>query len=1082
VNRAVAWFASNHVAANLLMALVVVGGLLQLPSVKREVFPEIALPVISVSVPYPGASPSEVEDAVCVRVEEVLQGLQGIKRIHSTASEGHGTVSVELLAGEDERLRLDQIRSRVDGIETFPDEVERPVVSQADLRFQVLTVAVSGNVDERTLKRLGERARDEIASLPGVTDVDLVATRPYEIAIEVSEDALRRHGLTLDQIAAAVERSSLDLPGGSIKTDGGEILIRTLGQARSATDFEQLVLVSRADGTRLLLGDVGRVVDGFTESDELTLFDGEPAVLVQVYRVGQQSALEIAATIERYLTERRESLPEGVHFTLAQNDARFLRGRLDTLLSNAGSGFVLVFVVLALFLRLRLALWVSLGIPVAFLGALALLPTFDVSINLISLMGFIVVLGIVVDDAIVVGEHTCTEQARTGDGLRGAVLGASGVGTPVVFGVLTTVVAFAPLLWVPGPMGRVARVIPVVVCLCLLFSLLESLFILPSHLALAGGASERGPDPEDPRLSRRISRAWRDFQDRIAAGLQRFTLDTYRPLLERALEWRYTTAAASVAVLWITAGLLFGGWIQMVFQPEIESDITVAYVQMPQGTPTAVTAAAVKQIADAARAVAEDADASRDVAREGSVFAHFSTSVGRQPYRIKQASGPSSFAAAGVRGSHLGEVQIEVVDGEKRDVSVAELTRRWRERTGEIVGAEEVTFTSSLIASAAAIQIELMGPELATLRAAADHVASRLRRYPGVLDIRDSFETGKRELELELLPSAEALGLSVQDLGRQVRQAFYGEEVQRLQRGRDDVKVVVRYPEEERRAIADLENMRIRTADGSAVPFSTVARASLGNGFASIRRVDRRRVVAVTADVDNAVTNAGQVLADLQLHDLPEVGEIFPGVQVSIEGEQREQKEFLASLQRGWLIALLGIYALLAIPLRSYVQPVIIMSAIPFGLVGAVWGHVFLGLAFSMFSLIGLVALSGVVVNDSLVLVDWVNRERAGGAGLRQALVSAGTARLRAILLTSATTFAGLTPLLLETSVQARMLIPMATSLAFGVVFATVITLLLVPAYYLILDDCREALAARWRGRGSRDAPGDGAHVFGRLP
>ena len=504
MNRAIVWFATNHVAANLLMALVIAGGLLTLPQIKQEVFPEISLPVIRVSAEYPGASPAEVEQAVCVRIEQALQGVQGVKRIHAAASEGRGSVSVELMAGEDARARLDQIRSRVDAIETFPDEVKRPVVTQADLRFQVLDVAVSGAVDERTLKQLGQQARDEIAALPGITDVELVATRPYEIAIEVSEESLQRHGLTMDLIAAAVQRSSLDLPGGSIKTDAGEILIRTLGQAHTALDFERLILMSRADGTRLTLGDVARVIDGFAESDELTLFDGEPAVIVQVYRVGQQSALKIADSVAAYLEERRETLPPGVHFTLAQNDARFLRGRLDTLLTNGWTGFVLVFVVLALFLRLRLAMWVSLGVPLSFLGALWLLPLFDVSINLISLMAFIIVLGVVVDDAIIVGENAYTEQQRTKNPLRGAILGAQGISTPVVFGVLTTIVAFAPMFFVPGPMGRIARVIPLVVCLCLAFSLFESLFILPSHLGHAGGSSN-----DDESQMRPLSRRWR---------------------------------------------------------------------------------------------------------------------------------------------------------------------------------------------------------------------------------------------------------------------------------------------------------------------------------------------------------------------------------------------------------------------------------------------------------------------------------------------------------------------------------------------------------------------------------------------
>jgi multidrug efflux pump subunit AcrB len=996
--------------------------------------------------------------------------------MHASASEGRGSVSVELLAGEDPRVRMDEIRSRVDGIETFPEEVKRPVVSQADVRFQVLHVAVSGAVDEFTLKRLGQQARDEISALPGITDVELVATRPYEIQIEVSEESLRRHGITFDELASAVQRSSLDLPGGAIKTSSGEILIRTLGQAHTAQDFEQLVVLSRPDGTRLALGDVAEVVDGFEESNELTLFDGDPAVLVQVYRVGQQSALEIAETVSSYLERRRQTLPEGVHFTLAQNDARFLRGRLDTLLNNGWTGFLLVLLVLSLFLRLRLAMWVSLGVPISFLGALFLLPTADVSINLISLMAFIIVLGIVVDDAIIVGENVHTEQERSGDRMLGTIRGVQGVSTPVVFGVLTTIVAFAPMLFVPGPMGRVARVIPVVVCLCLVFSLIESLFILPAHLAHGAGDAD---DPDHEPTG--VNRAWRRFQDRIANALAEFTHNTYRPALERCLEWRYLTGAAGLAILLVTLGLLAGGWIKMVFQPEIESDVTVAYVHMPEGTPTAVTAAAVEQIADAARAVAEEEDArQRAAGRLGddeSVFSHFSTSVGRQPYRIKQASGPSSFASAGARGSHLGEVQIEVVDGELRDVSVSELTRRWRERTGEIVGAEELTFTASLISSAAPIQIELNGADLDRLRAAAKMVAEELAAYPGVLDIHDSFRSGKRELMLELKPSAEPLGLTVTDLGRQVRQAFYGQEVQRIQRGRDEVKVVVRYPLEERRSLEDLENMRIVTADGSAVPFSTVARASLGEGFAGIRRVDRRRVISVEADVDNGITNAGDVLAHFRETVLPEVQAIFPNVAFSFEGEQREQAEFLDSLARGWLIALLGIYGLLAIPLKSYAQPLIIMSAIPFGLVGAVWGHVAMGLSFSMFSLIGLVALSGVVVNDSLVLVDYVNRKRAEGVSLQESLVAAGTARLRAILLTSATTFAGLTPLLLEKGVQAQMLIPMAASLAFGVLFATVVCLILVPASYLILEDAVGGARRAFSRAPRSTAPAAGSHT-----
>jgi multidrug efflux pump subunit AcrB len=1052
MKSAIAWFAENHVAANILAALLLIGGMITLPTIKQEVFPSLELPVISIGVEYPGAAPEEVEEAICVRIEEELQGLQGISRLHATAAEGHGSVMIELLAGEDASKRLNDIRTRIDRIDTFPDDARAPVIQQAEVRFQVVDVAVSGDVDERTLKRLGERARDEILALEGITDVELVAARPYEIAIEVSEYDLMRHGISFDEVVAAVRRSSLDLPGGTVRTRGGEIRLRTRGQAYDGHDFANLLLLSRPDGTRLRVGDVAKVIDGFEETDQSSTHDGKPAVIVQVFRVGQQSALDISRRVREYIAEAEDRLPAGVSYTLAQDDARFLRNRLDSLLRNARGGLILVLLVLALFLRLRLAAWVSLGIPLSFLGALALLPGLDVSINLISLMAFIVVLGIVVDDAIVIGENVYTHQSRGESRLTGAIRGAQGVAIPVTFGVLTTVAAFAPMLFIPGPMGRIARVIPLVVCACLLFSLFESLFILPAHLAHGAARAD------DETGSTGMGNAWRRLQDRIAIKLEIFIEHHYRPFLERALEWRYLTAAVGAAVLVMTSGMLAGGWIRFVFQPDVEGEVMVAYVTMPQGTPAEVTREAVDQIERSATAVRAALDAEHAVNGEASVFRHIMTSVGQQPYRVKQAQGPSAYANAKQTGGHLGEVQIELAPGEQRDITAAEMTRRWREASGQIPGAEELTFSSTIMSAGSPMSIELTGSDLPQLRAVAGDLKKALALYPGVLDIGDSFRGGKQELVLEILPEAEALGLTLQDLGRQVRQAFYGAEAQRVQRGRDDVRVMVRYPAADRKSLADLEHMSIRTADGSAVPFSTVARAELMDGVSSIRRMDRRRIVTVTADVDPSVANANELNQHLEANVLPDLLRQYPGIRYEFGGEQREQGDFLGSLKRGWLIALLVIYALLAIPLRSYAQPLIIMAAIPFGLVGAVWGHVLLGHDFSMFSLIGLVALSGVVVNDSLVMVDYINQRRAAGDPIASALREAGGARFRAIMLTSLTTFAGLTPLMLETSVQAQMLIPMAISLAFGVIFATAITLVLVPAAYMILDDVTSLL------------------------
>jgi multidrug efflux pump subunit AcrB len=1058
VNRAIAWFAGNHVAANLLMMLLAVGGLLSIPTIKQEVFPELSLDVVTVSVVYPGAAPMEIEEGICIRIEEELQGLQGVKRISSTAAEGVCLVSVELLAGEDVRRRLDEIRGRVDGIDSFPEEAEKPVIVQAGVRFQVLDVAVSGDVDEATLKRLGQQVRDEIAALPGITDVELVATRPYEVAIEVSEDALLRHDLTFDHVVRAVRRSSLDLPGGSVKTAGGEILIRAKGQAYRGGEFEGLVLLSRPDGSRLRLGDVARVVDGFEETDQLAHFDDRPTTLVEVYRVGNQSALEISATVREYIEQARERFPAGVTLTVWQENARFLRTRLDTLLRNGRDGFALVLLVLALFLRLRLAFWVSLGVPLSFLGTLFVMPSLGLSINLVSLMAFIVVLGIVVDDAIVVGENAYTEQSRGAAPLAGAIAGAQGIAMPVIFGVLTTIVAFVPMLFVVGPMGRMTRIIPMIVIACLIFSLIESLFVLPSHLAHAAARETRGSHP--------VTRTWLRFQGTVASTLQRFIREVYRPVLEILLEWRYLTVAAGVSILLIAMAILGGGWLRFVFQPEVEGEVAVAYLTMPLGTPVEVTSEAVSQLVRAAEEVRREVDAERE---SGSVIAHVFDAVGEQPYRRRQASSVAAFSQANGTGSHLGEVEIEVVPSEEREITVEELTRRWRERTGMIPGAVELSFASTLITAGAPIHLELAGPDLDELVSAAERVKRALAVYPGVIDLSDSFRGGKQEIELEILPEAEALGLTLSDLAGQVRQAFYGHEVQRIQRGRDDVKVVVRYPAEDRRSLGDLERMRIRAADGSAVPFSSVARATLGRGFSSIQREDRRRVVSVTAAVDTRMANANEIVADLKSEVVPDIEAIHPRLQISFGGEQREQAEVLGSLIRGWIIALFAIYALLAVPLRSYVQPLIIMAAIPFGLVGAIGGHLIMQYKFSMMSVVGLVALSGVVVNDSLVLVDYINKCRAKGAALQDAIREAGAARFRAILLTSLTTFAGLTPLLMEQSVQAKLLIPMGISLAFGVIFATLITLVIVPVSYLILEDLLQ-VAGRLFRRGDLEA------------
>ncbi|MCH7779611.1 MAG: efflux RND transporter permease subunit [Acidobacteria bacterium] len=1036
------WFARNPVAANLIMVLIIGGGLVSLfgGSIVQEVFPEFAIDLITIQVPYPGAAPEEAEEAICLRVEEAVRGLNGIKKLTSRARENIGVVTIHVESDADSRKLLDEVKARIDAIDTFPDETEKPIIQELTNRRQVIDVAIYGNTDELSLRHLAERVRDDLAALPEMSIVELSNARPYEISIEVSEDTLRRHGLTFDRIATAIRRSSLDLPGGSIKTQGGEVLLRTKGQAYTARDFEQLVLLTRPDGTRLTIADVATVVDGFADTDQSTKFQGEPAMLVSVFRVGGQDALSIGDAVSRYIERAERWMPEGVSLATWNNASKILRDRRDLLLRNGATGMVLVFITLALFLRFRLALWVMVGMLLSFMGAIWLMPVLGVSINMISLFAFILVLGIVVDDAIIAGENIYTHQHRTGKALQGAIDGAREISVPVVFAVLTTIAAFVPLIAITGMIGKVMYVIPLVVISCLVWSLIESLWILPAHLS-----HYKHRDPNEPRKEN----LWQRFQGRFANKVELAMTGYYRPFLNACLRRRYLTISVALSLLILTAGLILGGRLKWVFFPEVESDYVSATITMPPGTPVEVTAAAVLWLEESADQVRRELEENYGTDQ----FRYVITALGEHPFATMQQQN-SGALVGGERAAHLGEVTIELQPAETRSAASADVADRWRELTGRIPGTVEQTFSSSLFEPGRDIDIQLTGMDLENLRAAKDELESRLGEYAGVFEIGNSFRDGKEEIRLAIKPAAELTGLTLSDLGRQVRQAFHGEEAQRIQRGRDEIKVMVRYPEDERLSIANLERMRIRLPGGIEVPFSEVAEAVPGRGYASITRIDRRRAINVTADVDSSVASAGTVIKGLANDVLPKILARYPGVSYTFEGQQAEQRETIAGLVRGFIIAILVIFALLAIPLRSYLQPAIIMIAIPFGIVGAVLGHIALGYDLSILSMFGLVALTGVVINDGLVMVDFINRFRERHEGdIHRAVREAGVARFRPIVLTSLTTFVGLFPLLLEKSMQARFLIPMAVSLAFGVLFATLITLILIPAAYIVLED-----------------------------
>jgi multidrug efflux pump subunit AcrB len=1095
VKSVIAWFANNHVAANLLMGLVILAGLATLPRMPTKAFPDIDIPMISITVPYLGAAPEEVEEGVCVRIEEELEGIEGVKQIRSNANEGVCSVQVELFEYADESKALDDVKNRVDSIDTFPEETEKPIINIVTRTRNVLDIAITGPEDERALKELAQQVRDDIVQLPEVTQASVSNTRPYEMSIEVSEASLRRNKLSFDQVAAAVRSGSLDLPGGSIKTEAGEILLRTKGQAYTGWDFEKLVVTTRADGTRLYLKDVATINDGFADTDQFLRFNGKPGALVKVARLGKQDIQEISNAVKEYIRDEAPRLPAGVTLTVWNDDSISLKDRLDTLLNSARQGFVIVLILLALFLRPRLAFWVSAGVPVAFLGAIFLTNAIGISINAISLFGFILVLGILVDDAIVVGESVHSRQTEGGTALpqlAGAIEGAQRVTTPVIFGVLTTVAAFMPLLFGIGTIGQIMEVMATTVICCLVFSLIESQLVLPAHL---GNISVKSASAEvglmlmpiigilllgiawsvrsyialaigviavllalhtaglfEP-MARRIMRT----QQRFADGLQFFIHNQFKAAAQAALNARYVTAALALVALMSAVAIVASGRLPFSFFPPLASDQVIAKLTMPLGTSVEETNRGIQALETSANRV--KAELNEKYAGLAPVT-HIMAAVGEQP-SASGGSGPPSAnigVASGAANGHIGEVTMQLSPSEARAISTREIARIWRAENGPIADAIELKFDANLFTAGNDIDIQLEGSDVDELRAIAQKLRLKLAEYPGVTNITDTFRAGKQELKLEILPAGEALGLTLGSLARQVRQAFYGEEAQRIQRGRDDIKVMVRYTEDERRSLAALDDMRVRTAAGSEVPFSTVAKASLGRGFSTIRRTDSRRVVNVIADVDLTQITANAVLADLSSGPIQELMAQYPRVSYSLEGQQADQSEAATTLLPIFVIALFIIYTLLAVPLRSYSQPLIIMSVIPFALVGAVWGHLIMknfgyvsGLA--MMSILGFVAASGVVVNSSLVLVDSINFRRASGDSIGEAVLNASVSRCRPILLTSLTTFFGLAPLMLNKGVQAQFLVPMAVSLSFGVLFATVVTLMVVPSGYLILHD-----------------------------
>jgi len=1051
----IAWFAKNHVAANLLMVTLLALGLGSLNfNIPLEVFPTIEPRTIKVSVSVPGAMPEDMETSVNIKLEEAVQDLEGLKDIVSTASEGGAVLILTLDDNYLPREILSDVKNRIDSINNLPVEAERPIVSLAKRVREVISVAVSGDLSELEIRQSAERVRDQLLAISGISQVELDGVRAYEISLDVKEQVLQQYGIRLEQVATAIQNSSRDISAGSLKTDGGDILIRSSGQAYRKREFENIVVLTQDDGSIVRVGDLASVTDGFTETPILTRFNGQPAALVDVYRVGQQSAIDVADKVTEYLSQQAHLLPSSITLTAWRDRSKIVKKRLKTLSDNAIQGGILVLLLLTLFLRPAIAIWVCIGIPVSFMGALLVMPVFGVTLNIISLYGFIVILGIVVDDAIVTGENIYSHLRTSEDSLSAVINGTKEVAVPVTFGILTTIAAFLPIAFIEGVRGQLFAAIPVVVIPILIFSLIESKLVLPAHLKHLKLHKEKVS-------GRVLINRLEQWQQSFADGFERAVLHYYHPVLVWVLRYRYLCLAISFGVLLILYALVTSGWTRFVFFPKVQSELARATLEMPVGTPIEVTDRYVLKMVNAAKVLQAKYVEEASYVDEGYVDEDYvaggeqEDKVGKTQSVIRNIMATTG-SGSSASGGHYGRVIFEITSPEDRQLKVTSrtLVDEWRKLIGPVPGAETLTFRAEIGRVSDPIHIQLRGQEFSTLSLVAEQVKDKLSHYPTVFDISDSYSDGKEALQIKLKDEAFVLGLTRQQVLKQVREAFYGYEVQRIQRGRDDIRVMVRYPDADRKSIQSLDKFLISNAAGERIPLSQIAELLPEKSPASIRRIDLSRTISVYADIDKQNTNMLLLQDELGTYIDGLVAQ-YPGIYYSMDGEAKEQRQSFGSLKWGLIFVLFIIYSLLAIPFKSYWQPIIVMAVIPFGAIGAVGGHWLMGMDLTLISLLGMLALTGIVVNDSLVLVDFINKRRAQTNDLLSSVSLAAVSRFRPVILTSLTTFLGLMPLLFEESTQAQFLIPMAVSLGFGILFATVITLLLVPINYLVIEDLK---------------------------
>jgi len=1011
--------AGHSVTANLLILVLLIGGIVLAFDIKKEVFPYFDMDIVRITVPYPGASPQEVEQSILLAIEEAVEGLEGADEVRSTAREGFGTVTVDMIAGANLQKLAQDIESEVNRIASFPEDIENPVIAVVSRKRYVVSLALSGDQSERVLREYADYIRNKLLQEPDITQVELISARNFEIDIEIPANTLRAYSLTLDDVAQRIRKASVELPGGAIKTPSGDILIRMKERKNFGPEFAQIPIITTNDGTQILLEDIAIIKDGFEETTISSSYNGKPAVMLDIYRVGDQTPISVSDAVKQVVEEVNESLPQGLHVDLRNDRSDTYRQRLGLLMKNGLIGLALVFILLALFLEPRLAFWVSLGIPVSFLGSLFFLNISDVSINMISMFAFIITLGIVVDDAIIVGENIYYHQQQGKTWAKAAVTGAGEIATPITFAILTNMAAFVPMLFVPGIMGKVFKQIPVVVISVFAISLIESFFILPAHIG-----------------NRRISATsgWFGWifraQQSFGRAFLKFVNQYYGSFLYVTIRWRYVTIATGIAIILLTIGYIKSGRMGFELFPKIESDYAKVTAVLPFGAAFEKVRQVEKKLIQAAQEVTSK-NGNKELV-EGIFSSIYDNTI---------------------------EIRTYLTPPDVRPLSTANVIRRWRKRVGVIPGLESIKFESDAggPGRGAAMSVELSHQRMDLLEKASAEMAEALSFYPNTKDIDDGFSPGKQQIDFKIKPKAQSLGLKASEVARQVRHAFYGVEVLRQQRGRNEVKVLVRLPIQERISEHSLEEMVLQTPKGTEILLRDAVYTSRGRSYTDINRRNGKRIVTVTADVSPR-SQAGQILTSIKAEILPELQRKYPGLAYSFEGHQAEQKESMQSLFRGFLMAMIVIYAMLAVPLNSYIQPLIIMLAIPFGIVGALMGHLIMGYSLSILSMFGVVALSGVVVNDSLVLIDFANRRRRAGMPPLESIYASGLHRFRPIILTTLTTFGGLAPMIFETSRQARFLIPMALSLGFGVLFATLITLILVPSFYMAIEDVKKFL------------------------